>query len=488
MSFNSTIASGMLDTTFNSTGTQTHQLGNWDSMIADIDVQSDGKIVAVGSSNDTNFSNITVCRYRTNGSLDHSFGLWGVWIMDVAGDQDYGAEIVATSSGKILVAGVAKVSSLTDIVIYRLNDDGSLDSTFGLNGMSQIDIAVHNETISGMHIQSNGRIIVTGFTSGSSGWAEYYAVRVNTNGVVDSSYGTNGRVMVQIGSSLGFARDSEIDGNDRVVIVGDAKNGTDDNFAALRLLNTGELDTTFGNGGTTVFQGGPGTGTAWAVAIQDDNSIVMGGYSALFPAYYLVLRLNEDGSRDTTFGAAGEYKIDGSLTDLVLQSDGKIVGGGNGSGPQFSTFRLHSSGNADYSFGSGGYVQRNILFYDEVNTVAVQPDGKILAAGLAQNDTGPSGFAIERYLSSNTTGILSAQPTPLIDVYPNPSTGSVNVTVEGVNTWTLRVHDLLGRTVYREENISSSTHQIDRLKEGMYVLQVVRGGKVVAVGKFVVKR
>ena len=175
--------------------------------------------------------------------------------------------------------------------------------------------------------------------------------------------------------------------------------------ATARGAVAGDLDSSFGTGGklTTDFGSGQ-SDEAWALAVQDDGKLVAGGASS---GDFGLARYNPSGTLDISFGVGGTVRTDlGSAFDLVrgvaLQSDGKVVAAGtrcDGQGCLFALARYNTDGSLDASFGSGGKVVTDLAGSNEqINSVAIQDDGRIVVAGSEYNASeGAYDFALARY-------------------------------------------------------------------------------------------
>jgi len=170
----------------------------------------------------------------------------------------------------------------------------------------------------------------------------------------------------------------------------------------------GDLDTSFGTGGKVTTDFGPGSNSAAAVAIQADATIVAAGSSG--SGHFALGRYNTDGSLDTSFGSGGKVTTEvGGIFEaasaVAIDANGKIVAAG-GTAPsgfccQFALARYNSNGTLDTSFGSGGKVTTFFGAIATASAVAIQTDGKIIAAG-GKFDPFGTGFALARYNSDGS--------------------------------------------------------------------------------------
>ena len=310
-------------------GSVTTDLGGTE-VCKSVTIQSDGKILALGTSN----SNFWLVRYTADGSLDTSFGGGdGIVYTDLGGD-DSGNSLVIQSDGKILVTG----SSDNNIVVVRYTSDGSLDTSFGGgDGIVTTDLGGSDNGNSAA-IQPDGKIVVAGTSS-----YHFCLVRYTSDGSLDTSFGGGDGIDVGYGGT-GNSVAIQSDGK---IVVGGTTNG---NVSVVRYKADGSIDTSFGGGDGIVDSDAGGSDYGNSVAIQSDGKIVVAGYTST--GWYqdiVVVRYTADGSLDLRFGDGdGVSKVDLTYhdigNDVAIQSDGKIVVAGNveNSSTDFVILRLNA--------------------------------------------------------------------------------------------------------------------------------------------------
>jgi uncharacterized delta-60 repeat protein/uncharacterized repeat protein (TIGR01451 family) len=399
-------------------------------------LQSDGKIIVGGNFATYNGTAINyIARLHPDGSLDTGFNPGTGFNYDVK-------SIALQPDGKIIAGGYfTSFNGTAKNYIARLNADGSLDTGFNPG-------TGFNSTVQSIAIQSDGKIIVGGYFTSFNGTARNRIARLNADGSLDAGFnpgiGFNGHVL-----STPLQPDGKI-------IAGGyftSFNGTARNSIA-RLNADGSLDAGFN----------PGTGfnsAVWSTALQSDGKIIMVGnftfYNGIARNY--IARLNADGSLDTGFNPGTGFNS--TVHSTSIQSDGKIIAGG-----QFTSFngtlinylaRLNADGSLDAGFNSG------IGFNNSVYLTAIQSDGKIIAGGgfTSFNGTGrnriarllgdPAGYNTVRgniYTESNNDCQSQTSENPLsfviVKALPGPfyggsdANGNYEVRVDsGTTTYTL---------------------------------------------------
>ncbi len=419
---------GTLDPAFGGDGTVVTDItGDGKSdIINDVAVAPDGKVVAAGYSvirsldgeeEDQPDYDFAVARYNPDGSLDATFGTGGAVLTGFGGDQsrDEARAVALQADGKIVVAGNSDpdLESRGGFTLVRYNTDGSLDATFGTGGRVVFDMGRVNE-LEDMAIQANGRIVVVGNSDARAGAGsdfDFALARFRTDGALDTAFGDGGRVLTPLSTthSFDFARAVAIQPNGRIVVAGSSNaGGGGTKFAVVRYKRDGSLDGTFGTGGIvlTDSSGAGGGGAASDVAVQADGKIVVAGSGNGFT----VLRYRRNGTLDPAFGTGGRTNVAlyGWADSVAVQADGRIVLAGVSSVTlgawtrDFTVARLDRDGSPDASFGDGGKVTTDFggdgTFDDELNGLAIAPDGGIVAAGTSSSRTNRgSGFAVARY-------------------------------------------------------------------------------------------
>ncbi|GAA2230375.1 hypothetical protein GCM10010104_24650 [Streptomyces indiaensis] len=337
-------APGDLDPTFGTGGkVTTHFTGDIGAAAgADaVAVQSDGKIITVGTHRPSpQNSDFAVARYNTDGSLDTTFGTGGTVITDF-GDDAAAFDVALQSDGKIIAVGRSGVNTYHDFALARYNPDGSLDTTFGTGGTvttnfegdEQGDPWDGDDEANGVALQPDGKIVVVGGGAPGVG-AEFALARYNTDGSLDTTFGTDGKATADFGGgSILYGVALQTDG--KIIAVGSG--GPSDNRRSVltRYNSDGSLDATFGADGTVTTDFG---GRDWTreVALQTDGKIIaVGTGGAIGNLDFAVARYNSDGSLDATFGTGGkvttDFGGDSGASGVALQTDGKIIAvGSNG--------------------------------------------------------------------------------------------------------------------------------------------------------------
>ncbi|MCA1624575.1 MAG: FG-GAP-like repeat-containing protein [Acidobacteria bacterium] len=262
-------ANGTLDASFGTNGVITTSVGGYLSEQR-IVLQPDGKfVVACENYIYQSFYEVAVVRYNPNGTLDITFGTGGVTRTSIGNRELRVREILVQTDGKLLVAGF-RFASPIDSVVLRYNPNGTLDNSFGANGIVQTNIDNQSTYVRGMALQPDGKIIVNGYSYRSSPWISFIA-RYNTNGTLDNTFGANGIVRITEFPLIGYAL--AIQQNGKILTAGQGNS----NFAISRYNSNGTIDTSFGTNGVIITPIGSIQNYITSIALQTDGKIIAVG-------------------------------------------------------------------------------------------------------------------------------------------------------------------------------------------------------------------
>jgi uncharacterized delta-60 repeat protein len=452
---------GALDPSFGTAGLQTLNFGATDSAAA-VAVQPDGKIVVAGTTDaGGGVSDIAVARYNPDGTLDLTFGNGtGTTRINFGASTSNGAGGVAIQGdGKIVIAGYTNVNGNDDFALVRLTSTGLLDTSFDGDGRLAVDFGFGTaERATAIAIQSDGKIVAGGSFSGGVAGSNFAFVRVNSvDGSLDNTFNGNGRQNATIGA-MDMLTALAIDSKGRIVGAGytdfNASGANTFDFALVRLLDTGLLDTTFDTDGSRTIDFGADD-RATGIAIQADGNIVVGGTTDDGTAEMAFARvLSTNGALDSTFDTDGKATANlgaaSKANGIGIQWDGRILAAGS-SGTDFVLSRLNTDGSLDPNFNGTGFRTVDFGSAAVSTALAIDPNGRAVLVGSAS----AADFAIARITATveegrklaaggsldgragvltptPTTGLLGAPASTPAGVFPGYG-GAVRVAVGDVN-------------------------------------------------------
>ncbi len=292
---------------------------------------------------------------------------------------------------------------------------GQIDTSFGSGGYTIFDIPGTSETPEAL-VFKNGKILQGGYCDGLPN-SKFCLVQFDSNGNIDTSFGTSGYVIFDVpGSSYEYNTSLGLQG-DKIIQSGECSSSDGQKkFCLVRYNSDGSIDTSFNNpNGYRIYAMDTSNHYPKALAIQADGKILQGGHCTGGANYFCITRYVEYGHTDYGFNPFLGYNKPNIIPttrdyaySLAIQSDGKILQGGycgnSTVGPfRFCLMRYHSDGTIDTSFGTGGYVLYDIpaSTWDMANSLAIQTNGKILQGGTCQV-SGTNQFCVVRYNSDGS--------------------------------------------------------------------------------------
>jgi len=379
-------AAGVLDPNFSGDGklaTNVHPTR--DDLLFDVAIQGNGKIVAVGFSHSPGNEIISVVRYRPGGKLDTTFSGDGKVFTNLGDTYTEGFGVAVQPDRKIVVAG-RTCNANCDAVVIRYNANGSLNKTFSGDGIAIINFGGDDNGSSELAIQPDGKIVVAGYMwNGSDNDMAVY--RLNPNGSLDTTFSRDGRARVGFGSGRQDSAQALVlhpDGKISVAGYSCDASWINCNFAVARFNSDGSLDNTFsGNGKLTTNFGAEDH--CWGAALQADGKLVVAGdrYVSGSSHKIALARYNANGSLDTTFSGNGKrVTFFGSAIayDVLVDSNGKIVIAGLANG-NFGVVRYNTNGSLDTTFSGDGKLAVNFGQNEHARAIALDGNGRYVLGG-----------------------------------------------------------------------------------------------------------
>ena len=479
---------GSFDTTFDTDGKTTYCFAFGVTNIGiDGGIQSSGKIITYNNS--AAAVTARLIRWNTNGSLDTSFGING-FVNFTSTSPFYNNQTYYTYSmviqpdDKIIIMGTQQGNLYSNAYwVVRLLPDGALDTSF--NGTGYLDLLFGSQQDRGtcIALQPDGKILVGG-TSGNT--AQYFTMaRLNTNGSLDTTFGTAGKVQTPFAGDESFAQSIAVQTDAKILLGGYTVNIPHaKDFALIRYNANGSIDTGFGTNGKVVTTISDNSDLITSLIAQPDGKIIAGGFSSSENNPWMcMVRYLANGAVDTTFGVNGIVinNDDNSRNcSIARQVDGKIVMGGCYDGSFFLVIRYTTNGTKDTTFGTNGVVNPSIGAYGYASKVLIQPDNKIVACGVTA-DAGGQACPTAIRLSPGTLGVEEFERGNII-FYPNPTSGLVHIKIPYTNNkkYQATLYNLLGQKVLEQSDVvDNSTIDLSYLHKGTYIIVLRNGDEVI---------
>ncbi|AFL80592.1 hypothetical protein Aeqsu_1094 [Aequorivita sublithincola DSM 14238] len=473
--------SGILDTSFGTNGIVTTQVSSTYNFGMATTVQPDGKIIIAGYAGTPATYKATVIRYNTDGTLDPTFGNAGTLTIPVGSAKSYATDVALQNDGKIVIGARTYDNVSGDFALIRLNADGSLDNSFGTNGIV-IASSGGSDVSSSLLIADDGKILLAGDSDSTFSVAKF-----NTDGTFDTSFGTNEWSIINFDGSSSYTQDIAFQNDGKIVMAGFAINSVGRyQMAAARINADGTIDNSFGNSGKVFFNIGIDQDFATALAIQSDGKIVLGGHTYITSnprlSYdFAVVRLNSDGNFDTTYGTNGvataQIVDEANYTNgMIIQADDKVILAGRTVklfDYDLAMVRFNTDGELDTTFGIDGKVSTDVDGREDHGyAIALQPDNKIILTGYSYpagaND---SAIVVARY-TNETLGIQDNQNLEF-RLHPNPAKEQITIELSDASSnYQVEIFDILGKRIYTSEIQRVGQIDVSALTSGTYLVKL----------------
>ncbi len=465
---------GSIDSIFGGTGKIHMAIGSVDDEINAVCIQSDGKIVAVGYSNtapdiNTYTPAIAVVRYNSDGTLDGTFNGTGK-VTTSLGLYDIGYSVEIQVNGKIVVGGTHVIGSNYEFLVVRYNIDGSLDNSFNSNGTAITAIGNVYDVVHSVAIQNDGKIVASGTSAVGTNYDNYVfaLARYNSDGSIDSTFDSDGKVTISLGSYFDIAPSIAIQTDGKILVAGGvSNNGVSHDIGIVRYNDTGSIDTTFDGDGKVITSLNSNS-TVYTLKLSGTRLYVAGAENQfLVAAYQEVFTLPVHLLSFTGFLQNNTTKLQWEASDLNVA--------------KFSVERSNDG--------------RNFINLGEVNSLI---NGSQNNYGFT--DIRPlkgTNFYRLKMIENGGNFIYSKviavkmNANSLMKLFPNPATDLIQLQIPSLQKEKiiLQITDAAGNIISRQVIVSpgtpiSTSIDITELQKGVYFLSVNTSGKV-QVNKFI---
>jgi uncharacterized delta-60 repeat protein len=502
---------GSLDPTFADNGKLIIDNGNVD-LFTDVEIQNDQKIVAVGITYDAAYVASAQCmRFMTDGTIDETFGTNGVFTYSLNFEANvYGCAI--RDNGKIVMTGSTTDYNDYRILLIQLNENGTLDNSFGTNGVvvQKIgpDMNFFEDHSYAITLQDDGKILVAGKSYNLNFQSVPVVVRFTESGVLDTDFGTNGVASVPV---LDVENDFDclvVQEDGKIVASGHIANELL-SFALLvaRFMPDGTLDNTFGDNGIVNYPY-QADAEGFGITLTSDNKILLTGFTAT-PSYnfsMLLMKFDQQGIPDPDFGEGGLVVADYGTYDVgysihVQSNDKIVVAGTSGDAPpsdcDMAIWRYNPDGTLDNTFGTDGMSK--FQFYgnpDEGLAMAHQSDGKFVIAGKARDAN--FNYAMVRILNDFSTDIPE-NGIAAFSIAPNPVAQNsylmVSYELSAPENIQIEIINSLGATTsvielgYQNAGVQTSSFALPScIGQGVYYIRIRGNGYEGTASKLIVTK
>jgi uncharacterized delta-60 repeat protein len=414
--FHSSFSSALtLDTSFGKNGLIKTRVGHYVDKAQSVVIQPDGKILVAGSSSNNANLDFALVRYMPDGSLDTSFHLNGQVVTVVGSGDDAALGVALQNDGKIVVCGYTFNGKDQDFALLRYTENGDLDTDFGVNGIVTLPVGSGNDVAAAVAIQSDGTILVAGSVEESGGKLGAL-VRFLANGSIDYSFGRAGVVLVDVGNNAEIAA-MAIQKDQNIVLAGSFEENGQRKVLLVRLLSDGLPDSGFGVDGVAETPEGSRESTGKGLWLQEDGAILVAGSVGPEKKQDIALfQFSKEGRLNRDFGGGtGMLSYDGN--------GGDDVGYGvfANSTTLFVTGYTTVNGLRDlillqYPLTQNSQAQLSVVttginqFDGVAYALALQDNNKLVSVGFSE-ESGTSSFVLARYTGAEVAISQAATST-----------------------------------------------------------------------------
>ncbi|CAI2765889.1 T9SS type A sorting domain-containing protein [Flavobacterium collinsii] len=473
---------GTLDTSFGKNGiTITDLTSNGIDYAFDGIQLADHKIL-VGGYTSANSNSSLVLKYLPDGNLDLSFGTKGYSMIKFGNEKSDVRKIGIQSDGKIILSGRSG-ERFAYAAIARLNTDGTLDTTFGTNGITK-NILGSESDLQSIHILPNDKMIAVGYVLNDN--SDILILKLNADGTYDNSFGNNGVQVINFDSLSQRAFCSVMNG-DKILIGGSVSNPTEASLL-VQLNANGSIDTSFGTNGYRYVQFDSNAREDYdrflSVKIDKDKIYAVGA-KAITPLKYVInlAKFDINGTLDTTFSDDGKLLIDTKsdkdfINDLNILQDNSILLAGVTAVSNSSNsllIKLNPDGTYKTNFGNKGIVLSNMNASNSTIQKVIVNEANLITVGVSSSRSANIGLA--KYKNSNTLGIPENQlKSKSFNVFPNPVKDKLSITsLLDQKPDSITLINSKGQIIL-ENKTNTEQINLENLAEGIYILKIQSNG------------
>lgn len=485
-SFSQTAAE--IDPTFGASGyVFTDHEANTGEKVHAVIALSDDKLITAGNTESAN-DDILIAKYTENGTLDNTFGNNGKVIIDLSIGEDQAHAVKELFDGKLLIAGHSQTMNGADGFVMRLNADGSVDNSFGTNGTVFLNSGMGTITLLvDIHVKNDNSIFVAGTTANLNGDPDFSIFKLTQGGGLDVSFSGNGVTLIDNAGENDILESMTVASDGTIYLVGHTGGN---NGLVVRLAVAGNPHPAFATNGLLIYDAQQSTQILLNAVETPDNKLMVVGFEGSGNGHDgILLKINPDGTFDTSFSGDGKQISDiGTdngvyLTNVTIVDGDRILATGTVDGLTMQggyALMMDQTGSASSEFAPGG---------DEIYTMpistnsymptglAIQSDGKIVLGGFltSQDFVGENMFMFR--IHSLNTAFVNVHEAADMRVYPNPAKSNFSIsTISKVEK--VELVDLSGRLVQVWESYQSLYSLDSAVVRGVYYLNVQLDGEI----------
>ena len=440
---------GTLDTTFGSSGTAITSFGTGTASIQGLTTTADGKTIAAGYVYNGTTYDVAIAQYTTDGSIDSTFGNAGTIIVDMFSSTDVAKDVISLDNGNVLVAGYTQNGFDYEGALIMFDSNGELDLEFGSSGKSLTSVSCGDYQIKSIALQDDGKILAVGIID--CGNSDFVLARYNPNGTLDTTFGNGGATLMDLDGKDDVLNSVSIQQDGKIVAAGYTFNGSRNDFVILRINTSGSIDTTFGDQGLHILDIGNGNNAFEDIFILSDDSIIAVGHTSNENDLDgLIVKYDSNGNLDPMFADSCIYIQDYTYGNEKLYGvsqtpSGDFVVAGYG----YNEFnydamigRLDIDGNSTSLITTIPNLQKGTSYTFKVSAI---------------NSIGESQSTASDPIRITGDNLIAWPHTDVITEKDTPTTFTLSASLDGTNTATWVIEDVIGGTLELLPTTADST-------------------------------
>lgn len=483
-----------MDSTFGTNGYSVINPSANQSTIGRHALTPDNKIVVGGYVEGAN-EDVFILRTDSNGHSETTFGNNGVAAYDpLLGGKERGGAVAVQPDGKMLIVGGVKINATYDVLVMRVDADGTIDANFANNGVYKMGISGDDDAVK-VAVHSN-KIYVGGRSRSAGKYTDGFVIRLNMNGTLDQAFGDAGGFTlldVNFGDEETL-EDFTIMADGSIIAVGRTTDVATRQYVCKMKAN-GIIDSSFGQNGYFFHTEGANFARFQSVVVNAANEIFVCGYYELANSNVAaVWKVNANGTLNTTFASGnGRASLnignnnDVQFNDLELLDNGDIFLVGvyrlNGGLLHGMTAVFQSNGNINTDYHTQGYEAAPIapaqaqMYFGEVTKLK---DGNFLLSGMSEDSIGRTSVVLSRYKKVVVSVGKSMEIAKDLSIYPNPSTGKIMIQTAFKLVSGIEIYNTTGAKVALVNECADGSYDVPaHLTNGIYYIRVsTEGGTI----------
>ncbi len=470
---------------------------------ASIQFQTNNKIIGLGYLPFSWEGNHFLVRYNTDGTIDTTFGNNGKVFLPIISETIGYNQLKIQEDDKILISGMLIIDNVTNtgFASMRYSSDGLLDLTYGNNGIVITDINNYTDSSTVIETQNDGKILIAGYSLISPSFNILAISRYNSDGSLDTNFGVNGISSFDLGTTVynnyssSFAYDIEIQNDNKILIGGVIEEPNSiGHFCVIRLNYNGQIDSLFANNGIKVvdfpiYQ----DATLISLKINSNNELILSGYgNYLFTNDYkmAVVKLDNSGNLDNLFAENGIFltNFNNSVSDFSFDSellfDDSILLVGATKNTNFDydlmIIKLNQNGILDTNFNGTGYLTENFGYSGSFGrSILWEENGNLFISGSITNSSSFKNCLVAKYMVEDlsTNQLVKSN----FSIHPNPFKDNVNINFKSSHSQVISfdLYDINGRKIknleknsYFNEGSNAVNFELKDIQNGVYFIKI----------------